>query len=249
MRKKALKTKLTERDLKVLRLLFENRVATNWDINQKFFNDQERRDVGKRLKRLRDINLIGMDTDLSLDRMYFYYLLPSGLKKCFPGGRGLDGLRLRSPYVAHDYMLSRVRNVLEQSRLIHDYYTENMLALDSYQSEIGHIFKFYDQFHPDVIFSMVGKKGKIYNALEVELHQKGQEDYRRNIQQYYFNEKISYVFFVSSSRAIENKVMAEEKRLYPRGNTKFYYGGLKTLLSKKLPFAVKNCRGKKFDLE
>ena len=149
---------MTERDLKILRLLFENRVATNWDINQKFFNAQERRDVGKRLKRLRDINLIGMDIDLGLDRRYFYYLLLGGLKKCFPGCKGMDGLRLKSPYVAHDYMLSRVRNVLEQSRFIHDYYTENMLALDLYQSEIGHIFKSYDQFYPDVIFSMVGKK-------------------------------------------------------------------------------------------
>lgn len=234
---------LTERDRKLLHFLFENRGATLWEINNLIFHSKHRQNVSKRLKKLRDAKLIGMDTSMDLPGRYFYFIQSGGLKKCYPQSKTLKGLRLKSPDIEHDFTLMQVKNVLEKSRIIHYYYTENMMFLDSFQWQIGDIFKYDRSFRPDALFITVDDDGPIYNAVELEINQKGSKNYREKIQKYYFNRKISYVLLISSSRTIEKRIMQEEKSLYPTGNTKFFYGDLKSLLEKKLPFSFKSCNG------
>ena len=101
---------------------------------------------------------------------------------------------------------------------------------------------------PDALFITGGDDGPLYNAVELELHQKGQQKYREKIQKYYFNRNISYVLFISSSQVIEKRMMKEEKFLYPTGNTKFFYGNLESLLEENLPFIFKSCNGVEYKI-
>ena len=237
------KVVLTERDRKLLHFLFENRGSTLLDINSNIFHSKHRQNIFKRLKKLRDVKLIGMDTSMNLPSRYFYFIQSRGLKECYPKNKTLKGLRLKSPDVRHDFLLMKVRNVLEESQIIHHYYTENMMFLDSFQWQMGDVFKYDHSLRPDALFITVDDDGPIYNAVELEINQKGSKNYREKIQKYYFNRKISYVLLISSSRTIEKRIMQEEKSLHPTGNTKFFYGNLESLLEEKLPFVFKSCNG------
>ena len=241
MATKKSKILLTERDRRLLRLLFENRGATSSYIREHIFNNKSYPNVARRLKKLRNAKIIGMSMDMNLPSRYFYFIRPEGLKNLYPEGKSLKGLRLKSPNINHDFFLSEIRNILEQSHIIHNYYTENMLRMDNFNWNIGRIFKYDRFFLPDAIFITKGRNGHIYNAIELELNHKGVKRYRDKIQKYYFNRKISYVLLISSSPAVEKCIMDEEKRLYPSGNTKFFYGNLYSLLNKKLPFVFKSC--------
>ena len=172
---------------------------------------------------------------------YFYFIRTEGLKICFPKSKTLKGIRLKSPNIRHDFFLTEVRNVLENANIIHDYFTENMLKLDSFQWQMGDIFRNDQSFLPDALFITKDSDGPIYNAIELELNQKGSKNYQEKIQKYYFNRKISYILMISGSQAIENRIMEEEKSLHPTGNTKFFYGNLQSLLNEKLPFTFRSC--------
>ena len=244
IRKKS-KVVLTERDRELLHFLFESRGSTLSDIHNRFFHSRHPKNVANRLRKLRDAKFIGMDTSMDLPSRYFYFIQSRGLKKCYPKAKTLKGLRLKSPDLRHDFLLTQIKDILQKSQIIHDYYTENMMFLESFQWQIGGIFKHDRSFRPDALFITVDDDGPIYNAVELEINQKGSKNYREKIQKYYFNRKISYVLMISGSRTIEKKIMEEEKSLHLTGNTKFFYGNLESLLEQKLPFTFKSCNGAK----
>ncbi|MCY4645015.1 MAG: replication-relaxation family protein [Bacteriovoracales bacterium] len=223
---------LTQRDKKIFQFLFEHRLATLKDIEERFFPAKNTRDVQKRLKKLREARLIGRDQSINLSCGFFYFLLPRGLKNLYPQGRFLEGIRLKGPNIEHDYTLIKVRKILEQARFIHRYYTENMTTSDLFFPESSDIFGDDRSFRPDAVFVTMNDKGPLFNALELEVQQKDKKRYREKIQKYYFNEKIDYVFLIFSSESIRKAVMNMEKFLYPKGNTKFLYGHLGNLLEK-----------------
>ena len=90
-------------------------------------------------------------------------------------------------------------------------------------------------------------EGPLYNSIELELNRKRLNDYKNKINNYYLNRKISFVIVIYSSESIKNMIAKEEKRLYPDGIKKIYYGHLKHLLDKKLPFAFKNSDGFEYE--
>lgn len=240
---------MTPRDERLLHYLFENRGGTLSDINRDIFQNRSIPTVHKRLKKLREARLIEMTATIDLPERYFYFISPRGLKRCYPDSKNLGGVKLKSNNIRHDFLLSKVRNILEGSKFIHHYYTENMMSLDTFQWQIGDIFKYNrQQFRPDAIFITMSKDGPIYNAVELETSQKGSKRYNHKMKYYYFNREISYVILISPSKTIEKRIMMEEKKIRPKGNTKFFYGHLKSLLEKKMPFTFKNCNGAKYDL-
>ena len=248
MAKISSKVVLMERDRELLLFLFENRGGTLSDIGKDIFQVKQRQTIQRRLKKLRDAKLIGMDTSMDLPGRYFYFVQPRGLRRCYPKSKTLKGLRLKSPDVEHDFLLIQVRNVFEESKIIHNYYTENMMFLDLFRWQIEDVLKYDRSLRPDALFITVDDDGPIYNAVELEINQKGQQSYRDKIQKYYFNRKISYVLLISSSRTIEKRIMKEEKFLYPTGNTKFFYGNLESFLEGKLPFVFKSCNGVEYKI-
>ena len=247
--KKSKKIRLTDRDKKILHHLFENRMATNRDIETRFFRNGARRSVTRRLIKLRKAGLIDMDVNYDLKSCYFYFLQQAGFKKIYPEAKYLHGVKLKSPNVAHDFSLIQLKNLLEKAGIVQKYYTENMLMLDLIWPEIDNIFEYDQGFRPDALFIIESLDGeKFYNAVELELNKKSQMRYSDKIQRYYLNEKISFVLFISSHKSIEKKVMSEEKNLYPEGNHKFYYGNFHSLMEKKLPFIFRNSKGIEFKL-
>ncbi|MCY4644086.1 MAG: hypothetical protein OXB88_05655 [Bacteriovoracales bacterium] len=239
---------LTERDFKILHFLFENRSVERVDIENQFFGDRQKRNVTRRLKKLRDAKLIEMDKGIDFKSGYYYFLSLKGLKKIYPHGKALRGLKLKSADPGHDLTLLKIRNALEGLGIIHEYYSENMLMLDIIRDQVRHIFRYDDGFIPDALFLTQTKDREIYNAVELELNRKSISRYRDKIQRYYFNDKISYVLFISPSKSIKKIVMEEEKRLYSDKNSKFYYGNLKAFIQEKGPIVLESYDGVKFEL-
>ena len=142
MAKKSSRVILMERDRELLLFLFENRGGTLSDLGKDIFQVKQRQTIQRRLKKLRDAHFIGMDISMDLPGRYFYFIQPRGLKRCHPKSKTLKGLRLKSPDVRHDFLLIQVRNVLEKAKIIHTYYTENMMFLDSFRWQIEDVFKY-----------------------------------------------------------------------------------------------------------
>ena len=240
---------LTNRDKQILNYMFESRIATTRVINEEFFKNKNRSNAQKRLRKLKGANLIEMATSMVLKERYYYYITQKGLKLCHPHAQTTNGVRFRPANIVHDFNLAKVRKVLRNSSYIREYYTENLLALDIFKSDMAQTLEGYQALRPDAIFTMVAKGKTIFNTVELEMSYKSSANYQDIIQKYYFNEKISYIFFISKSRSIIKKVIKEEKKLYPSGNTKFYYAELNPLLEKKLPYIFKSCNGNSFKLE
>lgn len=247
--KKKENIKITDRDKKIFMYLFENRLATNLDILHKFYAGKNKRNSRKRLEKLKRNGFIAMAASEGLKQRFFYYLTLKGLETIYSDGHFFKGFRLKSPNPHHDYALASLRNVLKESKMIHEYYTENMIQSDIKDCFVEKIFKDDGNFSPDALFVTKSKGEKFYNTVELELTQKGVNFYRRKIRKYYLNEKISYVLFISNSKTIEKKVMQTEKQLYPNIKTMFYYANFKAFLDKKLPFKFVNCRGVEWNFE
>ena len=234
--------RVTPRDYKVLKLLFENRLGTNSQISDKFYEGKNRRNSRRRLKMLTDKGLLLKAQDIYLNQKCFYHITSKGLNKIYPKQQN-RGLKLKSPNPMHDYGLTQLRDIFDCSKIIHEYYTENMLLMNSNLIFSDDIFKNRDDLRPDALFVTTSKGKKFYHAIELELNQKGHIYYQNKIREYHTNEKIYSVLFISNSETIEKKVMEVEKKLFPHGRTIFYYGCFQSLLEKKLPFRFLNCFG------
>ena len=247
MKKPSHEIMITPRDKKLLHYLFENRGATFQDIHNMFFHGRSRQTAHERIRKLRRHGFIKMDMSMDIKEKYYYLITEKGLKACYPNAKGLEGVRLKSPNMKHDLYMTKIRNILEKSRFIYHYYTENMMSLKSIQWEIDDIFKHSSSLRPDALFVTMSSKGPIYNAVELEISHKGSKDYKGKIQKYYLNRKIHYIIMITSSKDIENRIMLREKSLHSEKYTKFYYGNLESLLTEKLPFTFKNCRGVEYE--
>ena len=251
MSPKKIKIRLTDRDLEIFRFLFENRLATSADVAKELFKNESGRSARARLKKLIDCGYVSRGLTVDLEKIYFYFLTHKALKKIYPDNQFSEGMRLMSPNLLHDYTLLKVRNMFKKSQIIHSYYTENMIAVDVIQDEIGGIFnKNYGQnFRPDAIFVTETETKKFHNAVELEMHSKSIQAYRDKIHSYYENKSINTVVFISRSESIQKKVMTEEKRLCPGENTKIFYCVLKRFLKSKPPFPLVNCSGREWNFE
>ena len=239
---------LTKRDKDVLHYLFENRGATSLEIKNMFFSKISKRNALRRLKKLQDSKLIKMDTSIDLKCRYFYYITNDGLELCYPENISIKGMRLKSPNIEHDFTMSNIRNIFSSSRIIFNYYTENMLFLSYYQSQLGGVLNIEDSLIPDAIIETRDKDGPIYTAIELEISEKGPKIYKRKIQNYYFNSKIDYVIVITKSNTVQNIIMNEEKKLYPQKNKKLFYGRLSEFFERKLPFVFENSSGVEYKI-
>ena len=218
------------------------------DIKDEFFGKSTRRNTARRLAKLRRAGLLGMESSINLKKRIFYFITKEGLKTVYPQAVFFPGVKLKTPNPVHDHVLLQVRRIFGRSKIIHEYYTENMLAMDTVRDRNENIFCSDVDTIPDALFITRSDTKKFYNAVEVELQEKSKKRYGDKIQRYYYNKKIPYVIFISATKGIEKKVMAEEKRLHPEVSTKFYYGNLSSLRKQKLPFTLKSCHGIEFQL-
>ena len=234
---------LTKRDKDVLHYLFENRGATISEIKNMFFSKTSRKNVSRRLKKLQNAKLIKMDTSIDLKCRYFYYITNDGLELCYPKNSSIKGMRLKPPNIEHDFTMSKIRNIFSKSRIIFNYYTENMLFHNYYQLQLNEILNTEDALIPDALIETKDENGPIYTAIELEISEKGPKIYKKKIQDYYFNSKIDYVIVITKSNTVRNIIMNEEKKLYPQKNKKLFYGELSEFFERKLPFVFENSSG------
>ena len=126
---------LTPRDKKLLHYLFENRGATFHDIHNIFFLGRNRQTAHARVKNLGRHNFVKMDISMDIKGKYYYFITAKGLNICYPNAKSLKGIRLKSPNMAHDLYMTKIRDILQKSKFIH-YYTENMISLKSIQWKV-----------------------------------------------------------------------------------------------------------------
>ena len=176
-------------------------------------------------------------------RKYYYYPSRKTVQLLYPNSHLLSGFKFKSPCIKHDLELTKVIKVFKGSKVIFDLYTENELLVSSNQWLIDNLFSCPRSIRPDALFTTKSNGEAFYNAIELEMTQKGSQCYVSKVKRYYQNKKIRHVFFVSRNTTILSKVRDIENQLYPTGYTKFYYALLSDLVSQKLPFNFQDCRG------
>ena len=120
---------LGERDWRIMRLLFENKIVSREQIGDQFFPGVCKDTVNKRLRKLVDTGLMRRKRTFA-ERLaiWGYSLTLSGLDQIKPKlPYEVKTRATRSECPLHDIALNDVRQVFEAKATVQRYYTENIL--------------------------------------------------------------------------------------------------------------------------
>lgn len=196
-------TGLTERDVRILRYMIENRFVTVQAVEERFWKGKGNRNQYRRLKHLRDLAYIEVlhgDRGVRLGYRVCRKAIVA-LKRLGIAPVALTDLRAtyRSTY-DHDETLLSLRNIFESSPVVSDFQPEHLVRESlakkyGFQDHEGESYKV-----PDALFQIKTARGTFRVALELEIAVKSKARYRKAIQNLSDTRDWDLVFFVVSER-------------------------------------------------
>ena len=223
---------LTDRDKKLLCLLFENKVMARRQIVHEVFPGLDSGNVSHRLSRILNSGYARdyMDKRFSI-RDTFYELSDQGnqfVRSIYP--MEFTEKPTRSYTYGHDVGLVDLRQKIQNKKSLKKYVTENVLQFCLPISE-NELFKPFVDIMSDVVLQLE-VNGKIKTgALEFEPSEKNHARYRDKVLSYYVKEKIGFVIYVCTNETTIKTIQSIENEIKPEGNTKLYFSLLKNVLS------------------
>lgn len=202
-KEKLRKVILGERDFKILRALFENKVVSREQINNQFFPGVSKETVNRRLRKIADLGLITRKSTVVGRRVIWCYSLTSrGLAKIKPTlPYEVKTKATRSECPLHDTVLYDIRKAFEARSDIQGYYTENVLQtrMDFRDNEW---FQPFIKLNSDAMAEVDSKVGTLHLAIEFDMTHKNNRRYRRKLNAYYRQPKIDGVLYICADEYI-----------------------------------------------
>ena len=194
---------LGERDMRIMRLLFENRIVSREQIGSRFFPDVSKDTVNRRLRKLVDIDLIKKTTVYVGRRAISgYSLTQGGLAKITPTlPYEVKTKAMRSKCLLHDIALNDIRQVFESKRTVQGYYTENVLQART-DLQANEWFQPFIELNSDAMTEVDSRVGTLHLAIEFDLTHKSHRRYRRKLNAYYGHRKIDGVLYICADEHI-----------------------------------------------
>ncbi|MFA5583660.1 MAG: hypothetical protein WDA09_05550 [Bacteriovoracaceae bacterium] len=212
---------ISERDEKLFRYLFINKVATNQHLQSDIFNQASKQAVHRRLDKLVNAGFIEVMYLRGNGNRLVYSLSKKTLLNFIGGKEELGRLQRKSSSVFHDLGLLEIKRQLSNCRYVENYLSENVLDSGIFddESDIREIRK----IHPDAILKIAMPDRQFYFPLEYEASAKFVKRYDKLMAKYYLMDEVKAVIFISKSITIQNKVMQAEKKRCKEASGKFFY--------------------------
>ena len=194
---------LGERDMRIMRLLFESKIVSREQIGDQFFPNVSKDTVNRRLRKLVDINLIKKTTAYVGRRAISgYSLTQQGLAKVTPTlPYEVKTKATRSECPLHDIALNDIRRAFEAKSAVQGYYTKNVLQTRT-DCQDNEWFQPFIKLNSDAMVEVDSKAGTLHLAIEFDMTHKNNRRYRRKLNAYYRQHKIDGVLYICADKYI-----------------------------------------------
>lgn len=216
-RKKFKNVVLCNRDLHIMRSLFEGKVMSSDQINQQFFPHASKDAVNKRLRKITSLGLIRRKPAIFEDRVIFgYSLTQSGLAKIKPTlPYEVKAVRSSSECLLHDIALNDIRKAFESKPTVQCYYTENVLqSCNEYHEDEK--FQPFVELNSDAMAEVDTRIGMLNLAIEFDATHKSKQRYSQKVDDYYAEWGIDGVLYVCANRYILHVLLRIDKEVSER---------------------------------
>ena len=240
--------RITKRDERLFKYLYENKLANQKQINRDLFKSIARTTVGRRINKLIRKKLLVMNFLEGINGCYRTYSITEKAFKLYLGGEFDDAYReqFQSNYPHHDLDLVDIRSVLLKREDIKLYISENILqsGMELPEKDYFSLIK----HNPDAVLK-VDVQGDIFTFfLEYESSMKSMLRYESFLRKYYFDKKVEAVFFIYKDKKIFDKILSLEKNIFSHRRPRLFYCSLDEILSTKDKITFVNFQNSKISL-
>ena len=233
-RNKIRKVVLCKRDWRIMRLLFESKVLSREQINNKFFPDVSSQTVNSRLRKITSLGLIKRKPlELEHKVFYVYSLTQSGLAEIKPTlPYEVKAMRSSSECPLHDIALNDIRKAFEAKDAVQSYYTENVLKnCDDYRNNKK--FRPFVKLNSDAMAEVDTRIGVLNLAIEFDATHKSKSRYLHKVNSYYVERGVDGVLYICMDKHILNVLHKIDKEVSDRHKCehKLYFALLKDVTS------------------
>lgn len=222
---------ITDRDEKLFRYLFINKVASISHLREDIFNHASKQAVHRRLDKLIKHGFLEITYQRENSNKLIYYLSKKALLKFIGDKTQMKRLQRKSSSVPHDLGVLEIKRTLSAFKSVESILSENVLQSGLFDDEPT--VKEIRKLNPDAIIKANLGNETFYLPLEYEASAKFAKRYDQLMHKYYVSDEVRAVLFISKTSSIQNKVMQAEIKLKGKVIPKFFYCLLDDLLNLK----------------
>ena len=237
---KAGKVAVTERDEKLFRYLFVNKVATVKDIMRDIFNGTSLKTVHRRLVKLSRNKLIEASAQREKGNRMIYSLTLKGFKDYIADKSEVGRVQLKSDCVEHDLTIIKIKRSFRKFKMIQAFYSENLFR-SGMMDDIPEVRELRD-IRPDAILKIKIKDRVLFLPLEYEASSKYSKRNEKLLAKYYTSPHVPAVIFISKNASIERRITRKESVRKTRHKGKFHYCRLENVLNAEKKLILSNVK-------
>ena len=214
------------RDVKILKYVFENRVATPQQIRRVAFPNNQKSVVSRRLCLLRDEGLLKQHGLIRNNKLQIYYETTEKAfaKICHSWQFVVDKPHFQSESPLHDIRLADLRTEFEKLKCFDSFIPENLLESSTEIQEDAQ-FCNVTRVHPDAALFLKDKLGqKHLFAIEFEGSKKSQDRYFEKLSSYRLRNRLRGVIYICSEQQIMNSLARIDAELRGERDSYLYFG-------------------------
>ncbi len=240
---------VTPRDREILKHLFENKIATQKQIAQKFFPGKSKQAVSQRILKLKKESLIDLK-GVIVDGLVKKCLViksrsVSLIEDTVPYTIDRDPIKSDSP--EHDLILSDLIEGLKNYKTVSDVMTEASLrTYKEIREDIN--LGVYGELRSDGVVAMDIDGNTAYAALEYERNIKSNARYFKKLRSYYDQETIGGVLFICENERMRKLVYTIDSKIRSNQSSKFFLALKNDVQSLPTRITFKNFKGQIFEL-
>ena len=216
-RKKSKNVVLCSRDIRIMRSLFEGKIASQEQIGNHLFPGVSAQTVNRRLLKIIELGLIRRKPIAVDDKViYAYSLTQHGLTKIKPMlPYRVTTKTTLSECPLHDIALNDIRQAFEAKGTVQNYYTENVLqTCTGFNSDRQ--FRPFVELNSDAMAEVDTRIGVLNLAIEFDTAHKSKDRYRQKVNAYYVKRGVDGVLYVCASKNILNVLHKVDKEVSDR---------------------------------
>lgn len=197
---------LQQRDIQILKFVYACRVASYSQILSRHFKNCHRTAAYRRIRRLRNENLLNLETTVSNHKPIAYFSITEKAWDliCDEWPFTVDTPYFKSDSPAHDLHVNEILFRFERLKSFRSFISENLLQSSStLKSDIK--FRDLARLHADGALVLKGPDQKTYvYGIELEISKKAPERYQEKLQSYYRADGIDGVIYITSTQEIQS---------------------------------------------
>ena len=237
---------ITKRDIKVLKAIFKNKVATLKQIHKAFFPNTNITNVARFMRRLKGSEyVLSRRYDMTKRSQNIYSITSKGLSLiCEFLGLEVEFNSYKSSSILHDLELFNISEHFKKFQQVNKIYYESELQSNSIYLHHEYLNPFVN-LKSDRVLKVEVISGEAFLALEYERVLKERNRNVRKFENYYDQDKISGVLYLCENNSMIDLLMQIDKEVCPLENSKMYFCNIEDVKNKSNQITFKRFDGHK----